>query len=332
MFNSIFPQKNWQYFLMIALFTVLFLLSAFRDGVGTDYLHYQYLFNSYLTGTDGEWQSVEPGFQLIFKVTSIFSNDSRLFFVLTSFLILCCFFIAFLKYSRSVLLSVFLFITLYYYFNSLNGVRQFLAMALVLCFSTRSLAERNFLKYLISIIFASLFHMSALFMLPAYFLCKELKAIEIFYLIFFILVVFLLYDFVFAFVFKIFPYYQIYSEYKSGSASAFLLIQLLFFLLVFLAYKKSDSWTKEELVSFNLSLFSLFFFVLSYKNTMFFRLGMFFGMYFLILVPATLNSFISSKNKFIFYCICFILGLINLSYHLYHNVSEVLPFTMDFNL
>lgn len=311
---------------------MLFILSGFRDGVGTDYKNYEYLVYSYVNGGSTETDRLEPGFQLIFNIVSISSNSPRIFFLLTSFLILLFFFLGFLKYSRSLLLSIFLFVTLYYYFNSLNGVRQFLAMALVLCFSTRFLVEKNFLKYIISIIFAALFHVSALIMLPAYFLNKKFDSRAVLLFLILLPMVFISYDAAIGFIFNYFSYYQVYSDYNSGSASAFIIIQLALIILVFFSYRNNKQWTTEELVSLNFSIISLFFFVLSYKNIMFFRLGLFFSMYLLILVPAALTEFKSSKNRVVFYFLCTVLGIVSLSYHLYYNVSDVLPFRLNFVL
>lgn len=328
-----YSKNKWQIILIVFLFLILFLFSAFRVDVGTDYKNYEIIFYDYLDIGDLAVARLEPGFQLTFKIVSFFSDDSRLFFVLTSFLILFFNFWSFLKYSRSVFLSIFLFVTLYYYFNSLNAVRQFLAMSLILCFSTRFISNRNMFKYMVSIVFASLFHTSALVMIPAYWLNKKLRFGSLFLVLLSIPLVFLSYDFFVGVIFGVLPVYDVYTDYQAGSASTFIIIQLAFLMLAFMAYKRNQSWTKEELISFNLSIFSIFLLVLSYKNTIFIRLGMYFGMYFLILIPAVLSSFSKSfESKFIFYCVCIILGLFNLVYHLYMNVSEVLPFAVDFGI
>lgn len=327
-----YSRRKWQIVLIVFLFLILFLFSAFRVNVGTDYKNYEYLFYTYLSLGDRAIERLELGFRFIFKVVSFFSDDSRLFFILTSFFILFFNFKGFLKYSRSVFLSIFLFVALYYYFNSLNGIRQFLAMSLILCFSTKFIADRNIFKYMVSVIFASLFHMSALIMIPAYFIGKKFSFRMVLFVLLSIPLVFLSYDFFAAVIFGYLPFYDIYADYQSGSASALLIVQFIFFILIFMSYKRNQRWTKEEVVSFNFSIFSILLLVLSYKNSMFVRLAMYFGMYFIILIPAVLSSIDSSKNKFVFYCFCIVLGLLNVTYHLYTNVSEILPFVVDFSI
>lgn len=330
MSKVIIIRNKWEYFLITILFIVLFTLSAFRDGVGTDYKNYESLFYGYISVGDAAIERLEPGFKIIFELVSFFTSEPRLFFIITSFLILSFFFLGFFKYSRSILLSIFLFISLYYYFNSLNTIRQFVGMSIVFYVSTRYLVDRKLYKYVLSVIFASLFHLSALIVIPAYWLCKEISFRTVLILLFCLPVVLLSYDFFASFIFKIFPSYAIYSDYQTGSSSVFLAIQMAFFIIIFMVYKNNKIWTKVELISFNFSLISLFLYVLSYKNIIFFRVGIYFGMYLLILVPAALNNFKSSVNKMIFYLACIFLGLINLSYHLYNNVSEVLPFRLIF--
>lgn len=330
MLKTYFPQKKWQYILALFLFLFLFIVSSFRDDVGTDYSGYKYLIEYYIS--TGEYQKkFEPGFEVITILVSSISNNSRPFFVITSFLILLFTFLSFYRYSRSLVLSIFLYISTYYYFNSLNGIRQFLAMSLILFFSTKFIVEKKLFKYILSIVFASMFHTSALIMLPAYFLYKKLSLSNILFLLALIPIFFLVYDYIISFIFKVLPFYQGYSDYTSGSANLYILIQLAFIALVLLAYKSRDTWSDVEILSLNFTLLSFFFFILSYKNILFFRVAMYFGIYLMILVPVGLNSFRSTNNKFLFYFICIILGGVNLSFHLYYNVSDVLPFKLNFN-
>lgn len=329
MLKFTFPQKKWQLILITIVFLVLFLISGFRDGSGTDYSNYQYLFYSYING-GSDWKRLEIGFQLIFKFIKFFSDNDRYFFVITSFLILFLNTLGFLKYSRSTLLSIFLFVTFYYFFNSWNGIRQFLAMSLILCFSTKYLAERNILKYVVSVLFASLFHVSALFMLPAYFANKKLNIRHILFLVLLIPFLFLMFDFVSPWIFSISGSYAVYTNYKAGSVSAFLLVESCFFIIILIAYRNNKNWTGVEIISFNLALISFIFLVLSYKNIMFYRMAIYYGMYFFIIIPAALSSFSKRNNKTVVYVATVVLGGINLSYHLYNNVSDVFPYSLGF--
>jgi transmembrane protein EpsG len=282
-----------------------------------------------LSGNPGDWQRLEAGFQLIFKLSALLYEDSRLFFIFSSFIITFFLFESFYRYSSSALLCVFLFVSLYYYFNSLNGIRQFTAMSMIMFFSTKYLVERSLLKYLVSVLMASLFHVSALVMLPAYWLCKKLSFKMIVLLLIFLPIFFLMYDSFSGFIFNIIPNYSVYSEYKVGSASAFILVQFLFLCVVLFSYYNNNNWTNVELVSLNLSIISIFLLVLSYNNSMFIRLGMFYGMYTMLLFPAALGSFKGGINKLILYIAFIVFGLVNLGYHLYQNVSDVLPFTFQ---
>ena len=66
------------------------------------------------------------------------------------------------------LLLFFLFVD-EYFFWSMNGVRQFVAISIFL-YSIRYIISKNLLFYIVFILLASLFHYSALFLLPVYFI------------------------------------------------------------------------------------------------------------------------------------------------------------------
>jgi transmembrane protein EpsG len=96
-------------------------------------------------------------------------DDSATMFFLVSFITigLCVWRIA--KSSRMFLFSMLLFIFAGSWHGSFNGIRQHLAMAVIFAGST-FIIQKKFYKYALVVILASLFHSSALVMLPVYFI------------------------------------------------------------------------------------------------------------------------------------------------------------------
>lgn len=154
----------------LPLFTLV-LFASFRNyRVGTDTGTYiknfvNQLDYNYFSFRDG----VEIGYQLIeYFLLRITHNYFWLFFV-TSFIVVFCYLYIFRKNSKDYATSVFIFITLGTYTFFFNGLRQGLAMA-IFAFAIPYLITRNFYKYFLICIFASLFHTTALLMLPFYLL------------------------------------------------------------------------------------------------------------------------------------------------------------------
>ncbi len=159
---------------------LLTLFAGFRsDRVGTDTRYYTRNFNSQL---DVEYfifdKTVEFGYQLLeYALLSVTSHYFWLL-TLTSFIVLYCYLKIIKKYSVNYLFSVFLFITLGFYTFLFNGLRQGIAMA-IFTIALPFLLEKRLLPYLLVCFIGSLFHISALFMIPFYFIVN--LRIKLFY-------------------------------------------------------------------------------------------------------------------------------------------------------
>lgn len=154
----------------LPLFILVLFASIRNYRVGTDTQAYiknfiNELDYNYFNFLDG----VELGYQLLeYTLLRITHNYFWLFFV-TSFLIVFCYLYVFKKNSTDYTTSIFLFITLGTYTFFFNGLRQGIAMA-IFALAIPYLIKRNFYKYFLICILASLFHNTALLMIPFYFL------------------------------------------------------------------------------------------------------------------------------------------------------------------
>lgn len=150
---------------------VLVLFASIRSyHVGTDGRTYVIPFISQL---DVEYfqlqENIEIGYQLLeYLLLSLTSDYFWLFFV-TALIVVYCYLTIIKKYSVNYWFSVFLFITLGVYTFFFNGLRQGLAMA-IFALALPYLLEKRLIPYLIICFLASLFHLTALFMIPFYFL------------------------------------------------------------------------------------------------------------------------------------------------------------------
>lgn len=131
--------------------------SDFRDQLDPNY----FVFND----------NVEYGFQLLkYWLLNLTYNYFWLFFV-SAIIVVCSYLFIFKKLSRNYWLSVFIFITFNYYTFFFNGLRQGIAMAIIVL-ATPYLIKKEFLKYFLIVLIASLFHISSLIMILFYFIIK----------------------------------------------------------------------------------------------------------------------------------------------------------------
>lgn len=155
-----------QHFIALILIS---LIVGFRYEVGVDwegYLNYFQTLKIY-KGLNSFTLSSEPAFAFInLLVIRLDLGYQWMFFVL-AFISWYFLFKSLPKYLIP-LLVFFLFVD-EYFFWSMNGVRQFAAMSMWV-YSIRYILRRNITQYLIIIFLASLFHRSALVLIPLYFI------------------------------------------------------------------------------------------------------------------------------------------------------------------
>lgn len=152
---------------------VLFILAAFRVNVGNDYKSYQNIFEG-LHDTSISLQDriymgeIEPGY-IIFN---LLAPNYRCLIILITFcqIWLSCKF--FYKQNCNRLLCLFMFYASTFLFYDMGIMRQGLAIAISYS-GLRYIKERNLKKYLLIIILALMFHVTAIFMLPLYWIGKR---------------------------------------------------------------------------------------------------------------------------------------------------------------
>lgn len=167
-------EKNKGNIVAFKVFAVLsflpvFLISAFRYNVGTDFRNYETYF--YYVKNGSKLEGLERGYWLLTKVATFLSDDSVGLFFLSS-LVVCGFvFAAIYQQSINPPISIFLFFGTTMYFVSFNGIRQIMASA-VLIYCVKYVEQRNLKKFAIGVLLAVLFHSSAILFAPVYFLAQ----------------------------------------------------------------------------------------------------------------------------------------------------------------
>lgn len=148
--------------------TILIVVAGIRYNVGQDYLYtYVPYFNNLLYGFVNE--NIEKGFYFLNKLIQLFTTDYAWLFIVCSVIFFHYIFKAIKEQSPMPTMSIFLLVGTTYYFIFLNAMRQMMAIAIFL-YAIKFIKERNFKKYLLYIVLASLIHKSVLLLLPIYFL------------------------------------------------------------------------------------------------------------------------------------------------------------------
>lgn len=171
-------KRKYGFFIFLSLLIPV-LLGGLRYNVGTDYGTYIDIFNgvSALSVSDFISQNtygLELGFFALIKLSEMFQNNPELMFVFANLLTIIMFYLGLIRYKlhhRALVYTLYLF-TIFPF--TLNLVRQGIAMSI--CFLAFSyLIERKPKQYIFWIVIASFFHISAIILLPFYFINKFIK-------------------------------------------------------------------------------------------------------------------------------------------------------------
>lgn len=146
----------------------LILVAGLRWRVGTDYGSYARNYEFY---QDSFWADVttfnEPGAKGLAIVASRIHDDYATFILLASLVTLGLMLWTIAKYSPAIAFSVSLFVLSGLWHGSFNGVRQYLACAIVFA-GHRFVVTRQPVRFALVVLTAGLFHVSALAMIGLY--------------------------------------------------------------------------------------------------------------------------------------------------------------------
>lgn len=147
---------------------VLVGVAALRWRVGADYWQYVRNYDAYKASFFTDLRSFnEPGIKGIAWLVSLVHDEPTVFLGAASILTIALMLWTITRYSIAIGLSYLLFVFVGTWHGSFNGVRQFLACAIVLA-GHRFILDRKWIKYLLVVVIAASFHFSALAMLGLY--------------------------------------------------------------------------------------------------------------------------------------------------------------------
>jgi transmembrane protein EpsG len=308
---------------LLALFSIVpfIVVSGLRYNIGdTPFYRHSYIIN------DFTWEYVKSqddiGFAILQMILKMYTNDPQILILITAFVTNLLILLVFYKYSRLVELSIYVYITGGLFLVTMNGIRQCLAAAIIFA-ATKFLIEGNMIKYFLVVVFASLFHQSALILIPVYFLVRYKpwsKATLV--LLFFAVIIVLGFNQLSTILFSAIEdtQYSVYSDFDEGGAN---IIRVIVFaaplVIAFLGREKLRQIFPNSDVFVNMSLVGLAFMIISTANWIFARFNIYFELYQLVLVSWIIHLFKERQQKLVY------LGLLGcyFAYYFYESVLNL---------
>jgi hypothetical protein len=290
------PSSKYNKSFVIFAGALLFLICSLRNAeFGPDTLSYvsDYLSLSYINILDlwGNFDK-DPFFFLFSKIISLFGVSYQVWLAIIAAIFIFSVSKLIYRYSSEAYLSFIVLLSLEYLFFSLTGLRQALALSMILL-SYPYLREQKLIPFLVLVFFGSLFHSSALIFLIAYPLAK----MKIGWKQFIGTLSALILSYFFSDVIKDLVALLGWKDYLSSYAAreytltiSGFIIQLSIFLFC-IYYKKGVL----QLDINNLSLYNLLFLGLTFQAfavviAEFFRISMYFSIFSIILIPIAVNA------------------------------------------
>ncbi len=289
---GIYINKEKLFFKIMAIFLII--ISMCRFDSGYDYFWYWIVGDKSLADNpivNNIYQSLEFGIQKIYDITR-FLGHSQYFFAITGFITFTLLYKIFEKETKSPLISLILclFVNLGFY----ELIMQTIAVSIIFYFMRLSY-EKKYFKFILVVLFACLFHSSAILCLIFLFIPR--KKIDKNLWILGSIILFILLKYIFpVLVFKIQPKYYYLLFYKPELLNANLfnlkIFTLLFFIIVFLEFFRKKIKINLFDKNFNLKGYEIYQFnifgigiILSlmlafiYKGDLSRRIGMYFLVY-----------------------------------------------------
>lgn len=303
------------------LYLISFYLIAFAilrsKVVGNDTSTYIELFKSIATNNDFPQYSnrYEFGYLIYNKICSLVSKKPQTIIIVTGIITTTCYLFFIKRYSKSIILSIFLFIFLRFYDDTLNVLRQCLAICIIFT-SYKYLLNRNFIKFIFCIIIAFLFHKTAIIFLLAWWI-TSIKLNKKNLLLLSIIAIALSIQFGTIFqqaliVFDTYSYYEggIYFGETRLATIVSLIIQLFLFVIAYYIYslnslRISNSDEKMLMLWFT----GICILTISTQFNLFDRIATYFNVFSIIVLPNMIDKIKNLSNKKIIEASIFLLLL-----------------------
>lgn len=327
-------QRNillYNFFMFLSFFT-LFFVYGFRNFSAIDDPSYIRIFEqiSYVGWFEYfKFSTMEPGYLILNKIVSLFTDNYLYMQLITSFIPLFLFYYGFNKYKKIISLPTAVFLLcsiLYFQMLSVALVRMFIAIGIVFV-AISYIPERKPIKYMFLIAVASMFHYSAFFMaILTYFAINKSnltkKTIRFYTLVF--LTSPLIFIFIGRFIVPLLgSRYKNYGSIDSINLSieSFTTLPLIILLLFF--YKRFDesekAYFKIFIFIYSLSIIiSMFGDMINLGRLVFYSYSAFILGAAMVTKKIRLNS-----NKIVFSSIIILYGFLYLFYTQFLNVHHI---------
>ena len=295
------------------IFAIVAFIICFGYMCGSDWRAYEEIYMSYNSpnGTDFWWRFlyVEPFYLLLNVIGNILHLDFWVFYIAIKLLIYYRIVHIFKKFcpNNLILLAFTFYLGFWGIMHFIDiSFRNMIAAYIFLC-SVDFIIEKKFVKYLLCVLCATLFHYSSIILIIFYFLFnRRFSTVNIICAFVIANILLLDTDFIFSLASRLFSFVPAVSakieNYTIGEESETLgsgkllsfgyIIHLLFFILILYSRRKIEEMQYGSFL-FNVSIAFIFIFRIGLTTLIFSRIQLFIAYFYAIVVSYLLYSFLN---------------------------------------
>lgn len=274
------------------------LVSGLRWNTGIDFKNYYYVFYNI---RDNLSTHVEIGFELLCKLILLFTQNLTVLLFICALITAAFTMLSIRINSIDKLMSVFLYLSMGYFFYSMNTIRHFMAISIYL-FAFYFMKNRKPIPYFLLILVAVTFHKIALVAIPLYFILS-IKYKPYWYAAFVGAAVALMIfhrqilDFIYNFMFG---FYKNIEQENSGYSLVNIGITLALSILCYIYRSRLLERSKSNIMLINAAWLGLIFFSLFGWIPVYTRIGQYMTILSLFLIPEIIACEQSEKIRRIY--------------------------------
>lgn len=291
---------------------LLTLHSGLRNwAVGPDTYQYYIIWGNV---KDASWQDLidsflqgerkDPFYSLFQKVIQVFTLEYQVYLLLIAVIFMVALGNFILKNTTRIshaILAFMIYMGYYYGFYSITGIRQTLATAFLLL-SYEFIKKEKLIPFVLLVLFASLFHITALVFLPLYFVAKIKNPKFVFASAIFGFPFFMLFKNQLAILFLRFSTledrFEAYaSQYEQGGSLVLTAFQVFLGIYGLLLMKKALALGNKTYIMYNTFALALFFLPLQWVNPSAGRIAQYFAVIIMVWIPFLLDATAGESEK-----------------------------------
>lgn len=340
--NCVSIKRGNKIFITLVCIHLGIIMACRSENVGSDTEGYSRLF--YIISYSDDIFSViksAPLYSAYNYAVSLISTNTQCIIIFNSLIIITGMGIFIYRNSPNVVMSIYYFISLYFYFHSLNATRQFIATILI-ANSYYYLKNNNMKKFLILLVAAISIHNTASVFLIVWLLSKiKWSNFRICILAFMTTLIMYFYDKLLGIFLMVFPRYIMYmgggefSLSDTGQGKK-ILVSFLYLLIVALCMFliRGNRHDDNQDVKENLYLLTAIMTVavvigiVFYNNLLISRIEIYFSIFVIIYIPLVIQILgkTNTKLNLLAHYFLMIITTIPLVFQLKSNISRVIPY------